>query len=146
VGEPLVVVLVDELAAITAYLTDRDLKSRAALAIGPLCSQRRAVGYMMFGALQDPRKETLPSRGLFTQMIGLRLKDAEETRMVLDDGASNAGAKCHQIPRTQPGVGFMVPEDGSGPVPRRIRRRRHDPLPRHRFPRTPPGTHRSNRT
>lgn len=31
--------------------------------------------------------ETLPVRGLFTQMIGLRLKDAEETRMVLGDGA-----------------------------------------------------------
>jgi S-DNA-T family DNA segregation ATPase FtsK/SpoIIIE len=116
VGEPLVVVLVDELAAITAYLTDRDLKSRAAFAIGLLCSQGRAVGYMMFGALQDPRKETLPSRGLFTQMIGLRLKDAEETRMVLGDGASAAGARCHQIPRAQPGVGFMVPEDGSAPV------------------------------
>jgi S-DNA-T family DNA segregation ATPase FtsK/SpoIIIE len=116
VDEPLVVVLIDELAAVTAYLTDRDLKTRAALAIGLLCSQGRAVGYMMFGALQDPRKETLPSRGLFTQTIGLRLKDAEETRMVLGEGASAAGARCHKIPRTMPGVGYAVPEDGGPPV------------------------------
>lgn len=37
--------------------------------------------------LQDPRTEVIPSRGLFTQMIGLRLKDLSETAMVLGEVA-----------------------------------------------------------
>ena len=38
--DPMVVVLVDELAAITAYLTDRDLRNRAAAALSLLLSAR----------------------------------------------------------------------------------------------------------
>ena len=54
----------------------------------------------------------LPARGLFTQTIGLRLREPAETTMVLGEGALNAGAKCHQIPRALPGVGYITPEDG----------------------------------
>lgn len=114
--EPHVVVLIDELAALTAYLGDRDLTRRANTALAILCSQGRAVGYTVFACLQDPRKETIPSRGLFTQMIGLRLADREETAMVLGDGAANAGAACHRIPATTPGVGYLIPETGGPPV------------------------------
>ncbi|MCX6459160.1 MAG: FtsK/SpoIIIE domain-containing protein [Actinobacteria bacterium] len=116
VADPLVVVLIDELAAITAYLNDRPLRLRAEAAISLLCSQGRAVGYTVFACLQDPRKEVVPNRGLFTQMIALRLKDTSETVMVLGEGALAAGARCHQIPRSQPGVGFAIPEEGGSPV------------------------------
>jgi S-DNA-T family DNA segregation ATPase FtsK/SpoIIIE len=60
--DPLVVVLVDELAAITAYLTDRDLKIRAATALSLPLSQGRAVGYMVMACLRDPRKEVISAR------------------------------------------------------------------------------------
>jgi DNA segregation ATPase FtsK/SpoIIIE, S-DNA-T family len=70
----------------------------------------------VFACLQDPRKEVIPSRGLFTQMVGLRLKDVSETAMVLGDSAAATGALCHRILRTHPGVGFVVPEDGGFPV------------------------------
>ena len=50
-------------------------------------------------------------RHLFTQAIGLRLRDREEVAMVLGDGAVNAGAWCHRIPASLPGVGFVLGED-----------------------------------
>ena len=115
-AEPHVLVLVDELAALTAYLGDRDLTRRANTALAILCSQGRAVGYTVFACLQDPRKETIPVRGLFTQMIGLRLADREETAMVLGEGAVAAGAACHRIPAATPGIGYLIPETGGPPV------------------------------
>jgi len=114
-ADPLVVVLVDELAAITAYLTDRDLKNRAAAALSLLLSQGRAVGYMVVACLQDPRKEVIPMRGLFPQTVGLRLRDSTETDMILGDAARRAGAHCEHVPAALPGVGWMVPDTG-GPA------------------------------
>ena len=115
-AEPLHVVMIDELAALTAYCPQRDLQRRAEAAINLLCSQGRAPGFMVFACLQDPRKEVIPSRGLFTQMVGLRLKDASETAMVLGEQAMAGGAACHRITRDVPGTGFVLPEDGTHPV------------------------------
>lgn len=63
VGEPLIVVLVDELAALTAYVSDRQTKQRIGNALSLLLSQGRAVGVVVVAAVQDPRKETIPARG-----------------------------------------------------------------------------------
>lgn len=114
-GSPTIVVLIDELAALTAYETDRDLLRRANAAIATLASQGRAVGFVVFACLQDPRKETLPARGLFTQTVGLRLRDGVETAMVLGDGAVAAGALCHMISPDDPGVAYVLPDDGRPP-------------------------------
>nr|WP_244893127.1 FtsK/SpoIIIE domain-containing protein [Agreia bicolorata] len=113
---PHILVVIDELAALTAYLSNRQLQQRANVAIALLCSQGRAPGFTVFACLQDPRKETLPSRGLFTQTIGLRLRDAMETSMVLGEGMREKGALCHQIPSTLPGIAYAVPEDGGDPI------------------------------
>ncbi len=114
--EPLHVVMVDELAALTAYCPDRGLQRRAETAISLLCSQGRAPGFVVFACLQDPRKEVIPSRGLFTQMVGLRLKDISETTMVLGENAVASGAHCHRITAATPGMGYVVPEDGGYPI------------------------------
>jgi DNA segregation ATPase FtsK/SpoIIIE, S-DNA-T family len=114
--DPLHVVMIDELAALTAYCPDRDLQRRAELAISLLCSQGRAPGFMVVACLQDPRKEVIPNRGLFTQMVGLRLKDASETAMVLGDTALSSGALCHRILRESAGMGYVLPEDGGHPI------------------------------
>jgi S-DNA-T family DNA segregation ATPase FtsK/SpoIIIE len=116
VAEPLQVVMIDELAALTAYCPERDLQRRGELAINLLCSQGRAPGFVVFACLQDPRKEVIPARGLFTQMIGLRLKDLSETAMVLGEAAVTSGAHCHRISRHTPGMGYVVPEDGGYPI------------------------------
>lgn len=116
VDDPLEVVMIDELAALTAYCTDRDLQRRGDNAINLLCSQGRAPGFMVLACLQDPRKEVVPSRGLFTQSVGLRLKDRVETAMMLGDGAVESGALCHQIPRSLPGVAYVGSEEFAHPI------------------------------
>lgn len=110
--DPLVLVVVDELAALVAYVTDRDLLRRAEAALSVVLSQGRAPGFYVYGFVQDPRKETVKMRHLFTQSVALRLRDREEVAMVLGDGALQAGAWCHKIPHTTPGVGYAVGEDG----------------------------------
>ena len=90
-------VMIDELAAMTAYCPERDLQRRAEMAINLLCSQGRAPGFVVFACLQDPRKEVIPSRGLFTQMVGLRLKDADGDL----DGAR--GGRCRLRVRSATG-------------------------------------------
>lgn len=114
--EPLHVIVIDELAALTAYASDRELQRRGEIALNLLLSQGRAAGFVVLACLQDPRKEVVPARGLFTQMIGLRLKDGSESTMVLGEAAVAAGANCHRLPRDLPGTGYVVPEDGGAPV------------------------------
>ncbi|MGK2877628.1 MAG: FtsK/SpoIIIE domain-containing protein [Solirubrobacterales bacterium] len=111
---PHVVVLIDELASLTAYLNDRDLTKRANAALSLLLSQGRAVGYTVFACLQDPRKEVIPSRGLFLQTVGLRLRDRAETYMVLGEGTA-AVAPCERIPVDRPGTAYWAGPDGEAP-------------------------------
>lgn len=116
VDAPLHVLMIDELAALTAYCSDRDLRRRAEAALNLLCSQGRAPGFMVFACLQDPRKEVIPSRGLFTQMIGLRLKDISESAMVLGESAVLNGATCHRISSSEPGTGYLINETSGHPI------------------------------
>ncbi|MGH3370842.1 MAG: FtsK/SpoIIIE domain-containing protein, partial [Nocardioidaceae bacterium] len=51
VAEPLVVVVVDELASLTAYVQDREAKKRIVAALSLLMSQGRAVGVTLVGAV-----------------------------------------------------------------------------------------------
>lgn len=84
--EPLIVIVVDELAALTGYLADRRLKERIRASLGVLLSQGRAVGVHVLASVQDPRKEVLPFRDLFPTRIGLRLTEAPQVDLVLGDG------------------------------------------------------------
>ena len=65
----------------------------------------------MAAFLQDPRKEVLPMRGLFTQTIALRLRSRDEVAMVLGDGMADA-APAHRISPDRPGTGYVIAEDG----------------------------------
>jgi S-DNA-T family DNA segregation ATPase FtsK/SpoIIIE len=105
--EPLIVVLIDELATLTAYLPDRKLSQRIANTLGMLLTKGRAVGVVVVAALQDPRKEVVGFRNLFPCRVALRLDDLGHVDMVLGDGARDQGARCDLIPRNQAGVGYM---------------------------------------
>ena len=115
-AEPFLVVLVDELAALTGYVSDRDCKRRIGNALGLLLSQGRAVGVTVVAAVQDPRKETIPARDLFPTRIGLRLNEAEQCHLVLGPGARDRGARCDTIPDTLPGVGYVQVDGVAEPV------------------------------
>jgi S-DNA-T family DNA segregation ATPase FtsK/SpoIIIE len=107
VEEPLILVLIDEIANLTAYLTDRKTKDRITQALGLLLTQGRAVGVCVVAALQDPRREVLQLRNLFPSKVGLRLDGPVEVDMVLGDGAREQGARCDRIPAALPGVGYV---------------------------------------
>jgi len=114
--EPLFVVVIDEIAALTAYVTDRKVRSEIEQLLGLLLSQGRAVGISVVAAVQDPAKDTLPVRQLFTVRIGLRLTEATQAAMVLGQGARDAGAYCDHIPDTTPGVGYMMIDGMAQPL------------------------------
>ncbi len=94
---PFLVVLVDEMAFLTAYQPGRDLRKRAEAAIATLTSQGRSVGVCVVGALQDPRKDVISLRNLFSTRIALRLDESDQVDMVLGDGARDRGALADQI-------------------------------------------------
>jgi S-DNA-T family DNA segregation ATPase FtsK/SpoIIIE len=104
---PLIVVLVDELANLTAYLPDRKLRERISQSISLLLTQGRAVGVVVVAALQDPRKDVVTFRNLFPTKVALRLDEPSQVEMVLGDGARDQGARCDQIPESLPGVGYV---------------------------------------
>jgi S-DNA-T family DNA segregation ATPase FtsK/SpoIIIE len=117
--DPFVVVLVDEIAFLTAYQADRKQKERILAALATLTTQGRAVGYCVVAALQDPRKEVLNIRNLFPDKIALRLDEPSQVDMVLGDGARDRGAACEQIssnPVVGAGVGFVRLEAAPDPV------------------------------
>ena len=125
--------LVDELAFLTAYQPDRDLRKRAEAAIATLTSQGRSVGVCVVGALQDPRKDVISLRNLFPTRIALRLDESDQVDMVLGDEARDRGALADEIsplPLVGAGVGRLRPAGGlpaSGAGPGRVRRRRGHP-------------------
>lgn len=116
VAEPLIVVVIDEIAALTAYVTDRKLRAETEQLLGLLLSQGRAVGISVIAAVQDPAKDTLPVRQLFTVRIALRMTEATQTAMVLGQGARDAGAECDLIADSTPGVGYMMVDGTSDPI------------------------------
>ncbi len=108
---PLILIVIDEAAALSAYAT-REQEAEFERLVGLLLSQGRAVGVSVVAALQDPSKETMPARQLFPVRIGLRLTESSQIAMVHGPGAKDRGARCHEIPESTPGVGY-VGEDGS---------------------------------
>jgi S-DNA-T family DNA segregation ATPase FtsK/SpoIIIE len=107
IGEPLIMVVIDEIANLTAYLTDRKVKERINRALGLLLTQGRANAVCVVGALQDPRREVMTLRSLFPDKVGLRLDSPSEVDMVLGDSAREQGAYCDRIPASLPGVGYV---------------------------------------
>ncbi|MGI9100769.1 MAG: FtsK/SpoIIIE domain-containing protein [Solirubrobacteraceae bacterium] len=105
--DPQIVLVIDEIANLTAYLTDRKVKDRIKQALGLLLTQGRAVGISVIAALQDPRREVIELRNLFPLRVALRLDTPNEVDMVLGDGAHEQGASCDRIPRSLPGVGYV---------------------------------------
>jgi DNA segregation ATPase FtsK/SpoIIIE, S-DNA-T family len=119
---PFTLLLVDEIAFLTAYQPDKKLRDRAIAAIAALTTQGRAVGYCVVGALQDPRKDVLTIRNLFPDRIAMRLDEPEQVDMVLGDGARDRGPTADLI-STNPatGAGIAYVRNSADPDPVRVR-------------------------
>jgi DNA segregation ATPase FtsK/SpoIIIE, S-DNA-T family len=119
---PFIVILVDEVAFLTAYLSDRAIRDRIKAALATLTTQGRAVGYSVIAALQDPRKEVMNIRNLFPDRIAMRLDEPEQVDMVLGDGARDRGALADQISTDETtGAGVAYVRLATDPDPVRVR-------------------------
>ena len=116
VDNPAIVVIVDELGALGAYLKG-ELGARANRALGLVLSQGRAPGVSLVGAIQDPRKETIPYRPLFPTRVALRFTDAAAD-LVLGKGAIARGADCENIAEGPggAGIGYVLRDGEKEPV------------------------------
>ncbi|GAA5086037.1 S-DNA-T family DNA segregation ATPase FtsK/SpoIIIE [Thermocatellispora tengchongensis] len=119
VDDPFILLVVDEVAFLTAYQPDKHLRQRITAALATLTTQGRAVGVGVLAALQDPRKEVMNIRNLFPDKIALRLDESEQVDMVLGDGARDRGAHADLIssrPEQGAGVGYVRLEGSPDPV------------------------------
>ncbi|SDR05832.1 FtsK/SpoIIIE domain-containing protein [Thermostaphylospora chromogena] len=122
VDDPFIVLVVDEVAFLTAYQPDKQLRARAIAALATLTTQGRAVGIGVVAALQDPRKDVLTIRNLFPDKIALRLDEPEQVDMVLGEGARERGALADHIsPRPDLGAGVGYVRLEASPDPVRVR-------------------------
>jgi DNA segregation ATPase FtsK/SpoIIIE, S-DNA-T family len=110
VGDPLHVLVIDELAEIVMH-GDIDQRREADKLLRSLLARGRALGVVVVACVQDPRKEIVTARNLFGQVICLRVRESTETVMVLD--AMAARAPAHLISPAAPGTAWVVDETGN---------------------------------
>jgi S-DNA-T family DNA segregation ATPase FtsK/SpoIIIE len=114
---PLELLVVDELGYLMALQPDRKLRDRAERALSGILVLGRATGFVVVGAVQDPRKETLSFRDLFPSRVAMRMHKPM-VDLVLGTGMYEAGALCDLIPARDAGAGiaFVVDEMSAFPV------------------------------
>lgn len=111
---PLNIMIADELGALLAYGDNaRELRKPMAL-IG---SQGRSTGHVLWGFVQEPSKDIVPMRDLFTTRICLRVTSASHVDMVLGDNARERGALADEIANdpTTAGIGYVIRQRSRAP-------------------------------
>lgn len=111
--EPLVVLIVDEFLTLTLGITDRRLANQIETDLVMLLSKGRAAGVAVMACAQLAQKDALDAkiRDLFPVRIGLRMTDQIQVDMAMGREARAAGAACHEIPPTHPGVAWVFTEN-----------------------------------
>src|SRR5690606_2289634 len=117
---PLNLLIIDEIGALMAYgegTVARNLRKKLAI----VTSQGRATGHSVTAMVQEPTKDTVPIRDLFTIRICLRVTAAAQVDMVLGENARLRGALADEIPNAPEtaGIGFVIRQRSR--VPMRVR-------------------------
>ncbi|WP_187351931.1 cell division protein FtsK [Allosaccharopolyspora coralli] len=109
VQTPLRVLMIDELAMMTA-LGDASITRTATKVLAEILTQGRAAGFSVCVYVQEPTKDIVPIRDLFTRRMCLRALTALHPDMVLGDDARVRGAIADEIPADpeHAGIGFRV--------------------------------------
>ncbi|MCA1707674.1 MAG: cell division protein FtsK [Actinobacteria bacterium] len=100
--------VIDELAMLSAYAGRSEVLEAMRL-LGEIQTQGRAVGFGVAAYVQEPTKDIVDTRELFTDRICLAVTAASHVDMVLGDGARDKGALADQIPLDEDhaGIGFV---------------------------------------
>ncbi|GAB3236413.1 hypothetical protein GCM10027447_34740 [Glycomyces halotolerans] len=119
---PLNLLIADELGAMLAYgsgeADDRANMRMIRTGLDLIGSQGLATGHAMHGYVQEPTKDVVSCRELFTLKICLRATSAAHPEMVLGDGMRARGATADEIPAVPEtaGIGFKVAQYTRTPV------------------------------
>ncbi|HTK64395.1 MAG TPA: FtsK/SpoIIIE domain-containing protein, partial [Pseudonocardia sp.] len=119
-GTPLDLIMIDEMAMLTAY-GDRSQVREALRLLAEIMTQGRSSLWTVAGFIQEPTKDLLEIRELFTTRICLGVTAASHVDMVLGEGARERGALADEIPLDEEhaGIGFRI--DKRSRLPRRMR-------------------------
>ncbi|ODU02490.1 MAG: cell division protein FtsK [Pseudonocardia sp. SCN 72-86] len=120
IKHPLDLVVVDELAMLTAYGERAQVRDALRL-LAEILTQGRACLTTVIGYVQEPSKDVVDVRELFPTRICLGVTAASHVDMVLGDGARERGALADEIPGDpeHAGIGFVI--DTSSRLPVRFR-------------------------
>jgi DNA segregation ATPase FtsK/SpoIIIE, S-DNA-T family len=108
---PVRLVIVDELAVLTALANSTKVKNEVEAALGALQSKGRAAGFEVILSSVDATKETVRWRPLCDTRICYRTSEAIAD-MVFGEGAHDRGIRSEDIPATLPGVAYARGRDG----------------------------------
>ena len=117
---PLDLIMIDEMAMLTAY-GDRSQVREALRLLAEIMTQGRSSLWTVAGFIQEPSKDLLEIRELFTTRICLGVTAASHVDMVLGEDARERGALADEIPLDEEhaGIGFRI--DKRSRLPRRLR-------------------------
>lgn len=112
---PLEVLMIDELAMLTALGGNTRALNKL---LAEILTQGRACGFAVCAYVQEPTKDIVPVRDLFTRRISLRTTSASYVDMVLGEEARLRGALADEIPETEDyaGIGYRVTEKSRNPI------------------------------
>jgi len=106
---PYELLVVDELAMLTAYGDPRGVREALRL-LAEILTQARATAHSVIAYVQEPTKDVVDVRDLFTTRICLGVTAASHVDMALGEGARERGALADQIPGddAHAGIGFVI--------------------------------------
>jgi len=126
---PLELVMIDEMAMLTAYGDRGDVREALRL-LAEILTQGRACLISVMGCVQEPSKDVIDVRELFTTRVCLGVTAASHVDMVLGDGARERGALADEIPwrprARRHRLRHRLHVAAAVPVPGRVRLRRRD--------------------
>ncbi|AGM09554.1 type IV secretory system conjugative DNA transfer family protein [Amycolatopsis keratiniphila] len=117
VETPFEVLMIDELAMLTALGGSRSTISQVNRILAEILTQGRAAGFAVVAYVQEPTKDIVPVRDLFTRRISLRTGSASYVDMVLGEDARLRGALADEIPEEGcEGIGYRTSEKSRTPI------------------------------
>jgi len=114
---PFEVLMIDELAMLTALGGRRATITMVNKALAEILTQGRACGFSVVAYVQEPTKDIVPVRDLFTRRICLRIGSSAYVDIVLGEDARLRGALADEIPETDcEGIGYRTSEKSRTPI------------------------------
>ena len=119
-GEPVVLVVFDELAYFSATVGDSKQQKQFVTLVRDLVARGRAAGIIVVAATQRPSADIIPTslRDLFGYRWAFRCTTDSSSDVILGHGWASAGYTAAAINPTARGVGWLIAEGG---IPRRMK-------------------------